>query len=820
MAKNATVGMKCFLAALLGIGLAATPAYAQVAEAAPFVLPGLAVLALIVATVLFLNASAERRRRRTAEAETRQFDDERRCLEEILAASPDGYFVWRLDIDGTLLGTGCSRRLAVLLGLFSGTDAGIADILLSFAPEQVGVLEVAIEALHRHGTGFELEVALREGGRKLLVIGARAGDSDGRVFADVLWMRDITEGSAAVERLSLEGRALSMERDRLRALMDSVSIPIWLRGGDLDLGACNLAYARAVGADSPAAVIAAGTELVPAGQVREARALAARARAAGQARSESFHLVMAGARRLVEITEAPTPATEEGGLVTIGMAVDRTDREELQSLMERHIAAHAGVLENLGTAIAIFATDTRLSFFNTAFHRLWRLDADWLASRPSYAQVLDALREQRRLPEVTDFRAYKAEEHKRFTALFESYEDLLHLPDERTLRRSISPHPFGGLLITYEDVTDTLALERSLTTSLAVHRATLQNLHEGVAVLSSDGRLRLSNPAFGAMWRLTPHLLDGEPHFSELIDAMRDSFAASEWTEAKLRLNALLGERTARTGRFERAEGSTIDYAAIALPDGAVLTTWLDVSDKARLVTTQRERDQALALAQRIRSEFAVDVNSEVRTPLNALLGLADMLAAGEPGGLTERQVEYARGIAEAGRRLLFAVDDIHDNAAFATGNARLNPGRVEVQAMLAAIVQRAKSRTRDKRVNLALDCPADIGAMIADEPRLRQSLHNILANALSFTPAGGRVALAARRDGAEIEFVIAAAAAALIDADRSEIFGGLRGPEPDGDMGLALARRIVELHGGMMAVEDLPTGTSRAVIRVPAGGP
>ncbi len=496
MAKNATVGMKCFLAALLGIGLAATPAYAQVAEAAPFVLPGLAVLALIVATVLFLNASAERRRRRTAEAETRQFDDERRCLEEILAASPDGYFVWRLDIDGTLLGTGCSRRLAVLLGLFSGTDAGIADILLSFAPEQVGVLEVAIEALHRHGTGFELEVALREGGRKLLVIGARAGDSDGRVFADVLWMRDITEGSAAVERLSLEGRALSMERDRLRALMDSVSIPIWLRGGDLDLGACNLAYARAVGANSPAAVIAAGTELVPAGQVREARALAARARAAGQARSESFHLVMAGARRLVEITEAPTPATEEGGLVTIGMAVDRTDREELQSLMERHIAAHAGVLENLGTAIAIFATDTRLSFFNTAFHRLWRLDADWLASRPSYAQVLDALREQRRLPEVTDFRAYKAEEHKRFTALFESYEDLLHLPDERTLRRSISPHPFGGLLITYEDVTDTLALERSLTTSLAVHRATLQNLHEGVAVLSSDGRLRLSNSGF------------------------------------------------------------------------------------------------------------------------------------------------------------------------------------------------------------------------------------------------------------------------------------------------------------------------------------
>ena len=158
------------------------------------------------------------------------------------------------------------------------------------------------------------------------------------------------------------------------------------------------------------------------------------------------------------------PAASEVGLVTIGIAIDRTEQEELQAQIERHVAAHAGVLENLGTAIAIFGTDTRLSFFNAAYSRLWHLDADWLAGRPSYAQILDALRERRRLPEVTDFRAYKAEEHKRFTALLEPYEDLLHLPDERTLRRSIAPHPFGGLIIAYEDVTDALALERSLAT--------------------------------------------------------------------------------------------------------------------------------------------------------------------------------------------------------------------------------------------------------------------------------------------------------------------------------------------------------------------
>jgi len=810
--------MKSFATALIGLVLLAPPAHAQTAAPEGLVLPGIAALALLAAIGLLLSALAERRRRRTAEAEAARLEEQRRRLDELLAAAPDGYFHWTLDAEGAISGMGCSRRLAVLLGLFSGTESGFADILACFGPEQAGVLEVAVEALHRHGTGFELELALREGARRVLVFGARAGDIEGRAFADAIWMRDITAGSEAMERLSRESRALSIEHTRLRAIMDAVSVPMWLRDGDLDLVACNHAYARAVGAESASQVVSAGTELVPAGQVREARALAARARAAGQARSERFHLVMAGARRLVEISE--TPAGEEGSLVTVGVAIDRTDQEELQAQIERHVAAHAGVLENLGTAIAIFGTDTRLSFFNTAFQHLWRLEAEWLAGRPSYAQILDALREQRRLPEVADFRAYKADEHKRFTALLEAYEDLLHLPDERTLRRSISPHPFGGLLITYEDVTDALALERSLTTSLAVHRATLDNLREGVAMFTGDGRLRLSNPAFGQLWNLPTARLDSEPHFAELVESMRGFFDGSEWAAARTTLLALLGERVARAGRFVRADSSIIDYAAVPLPDGAALTTWLDVSDTARLASARRERDQALAVAQRIRSEFIVDVNSEVRTPLNALLGLADLLAGGESGPLTDRQSEYARGIAEAGRRLLFAVDDIHDVAAFATGQASLSPGRVEVQSMLAAIVQRAKARLRDKRVTLVLDCPADIGVILADEPRLRQALHNIVANAVVFTSAGGRIALAARRAETEIEFVVAATGADLDEADRNELFGGLRRPEEESDMGMALVLRVFALHGGSVAVEDLPTGASRVVIRMPAGEP
>ncbi len=167
---------------------------------------------------------------------------------------------------------------------------------------------------------------------------------------------------------------------------------------------------------------------------------------------------------------------------------------------------------------------------------------------------------------------------------------------------------------------------------------------------------------------------------------------------------------------------------------------------------------------------------------------------------------------------MLFAVDDIHDIAAFATGQANLSPGRVELQTMLAAISQRARMRMRDKRITLALDAAPDVGTMVADEQRLRQALHNILGNALAFTPTGGRVALAARRDNGDIEFVIAASAADMTESDRVEMFAALRQAEGEGDVGLSLARKIVALHGGVLVVEDLPTGTSRVVVRIPAG--
>ena len=176
--------------------------------------------------------------------------------------------------------------------------------------------------------------------------------------------------------------------------------------------------------------------------------------------------------------------------------------EDLQSQMARHVDAQADVLGGLATAVAIFGPDRRLVMANPAFFELWRIPQDITLQEPKLGELLDIAREQRRLPEQADYRAWRETFNGLFTSLIDAFEDLLFLPDGSTVRMRVAPHPFGGLVMTFEDVTDQLTLERSINTLSEVQRETLDSLHEGLAVVGVDGRLALSNPSFRNLWAL------------------------------------------------------------------------------------------------------------------------------------------------------------------------------------------------------------------------------------------------------------------------------------------------------------------------------
>ncbi|MBI1986257.1 MAG: HAMP domain-containing histidine kinase, partial [Rhodospirillales bacterium] len=302
------------------------------------------------------------------------------------------------------------------------------------------------------------------------------------------------------------------------------------------------------------------------------------------------------------------------------------------------------------------------------------------------------------------------------------------------------------------------------------------------------------------------------------------------WGVHKDKVVGRLMSRAAATGRIQLTGGTVVDYANVPLPDGAMLLSYLDVTDSTRVEQALRSRAEALTEADRLKSEFIAHVAYEVRTPLNTIIGFADMLRQEYFGKLSARQAEYATGILDTGRGLMAVVGDILDLATIEAGRLELDRDTIDVHAMLVSALNLVKERARKKDLNLAFDCPPEIGWITADEKRLKQVVFNLLVNAVTFTPARGNVRLEARRDGDELAITVADTGIGIPQADRERVFrpfergevadAALGGEKSGAGLGLSLVKSFIALHGGTVEVKSPPRRGTTITCRVPAAGP
>ena len=773
--------------------------------------------AAVAALVGFVVFIMQRQKLTAVETERQRLEAVALKAKEMLAATPDGLFLW----DHANGGFTCSRRLAVLLNLKDGILSRYDDLRERFEGESLKTLEQCVSLLRGAGTPFD--VMLISGRRRIQAIGGRAETDDGNVLADMVWMRDITStGETGVGRRVSSINTSGLEDRQLTALLDAMPLPVWLRDSKLSLAFINHAARNVVSADA---------------------GMAARARQQRGTVTERMHVNAGGEERLLEISETPlgilgggdakdgdSNASATGG--TIGFAIDRTESEVKEDELARFSAERNPVLETLDTGIAIFDADAKLRFFNAAYATLWDLEPDWLAGDPELGEILERLREHRKLPELSDFRDYKMRLLEQFETLTQPSEELMHLPDGRAIRALVNRQGKGGLVFVFDDVSDRLDLERSFKSLIAVQKETLDNLHEGIAVFGADGRLKLFNPVFMGLWGLDEAMLTDAFHVSDFVDHSRQHLTVEggwddlSWGVHKDMVVNRLMRREASTGKLELANGTVIDYANLPLPDGAMLLSYLDVTDTAQVETALRQRAEALSEADRLKNEFIANVSFEVRTPLTTVIGFADMLGQEYFGKLNRRQAEYAKGILETTNGMMAVVGDILDLASIEAGRLKLDRDTLDVHELLVSALNLIRDRARKKEIKLEFDCPPDIGWIDADAKRLKQVIFNLLTNATTFTPERGTVRLEARREDDDLILTVADTGIGIPQADRERVFQPFdQGSNPEADksgagLGLSLVRNFIALHDGAVDVKSPPGRGTTITCRLPAKRP
>jgi signal transduction histidine kinase len=217
-------------------------------------------------------------------------------------------------------------------------------------------------------------------------------------------------------------------------------------------------------------------------------------------------------------------------------------------------------------------------------------------------------------------------------------------------------------------------------------------------------------------------------------------------------------------------------------------------------------------------------MSHELRTPLNGILGISQALVQGVYGELNAKQVARLGNIYESGQHLLRLINDLLDLARVEEDRLVLQYQPVSVAEACRGAVQMIQPIAEAKKMMLELKIEVEAAVIEADERRLRQILLNLLSNAVKFTPEGGRVGLTARERNGGVEFIvwdtgigIAAERQPLLFQPFGQVDDDLARRYQGTGLGLALVKRLTELHGGWVAVESTPGKGSRFHVWIPA---
>jgi PAS domain S-box-containing protein len=380
--------------------------------------------------------------------------------------------------------------------------------------------------------------------------------------------------------------------------------------------------------------------------------------------------------------------------------------------------------------------------------------------------------------------------------------------------------------------------------SQLINRARPEESSAGPAVPAADHRalsllfvpIRRGREAFGVLTvqSYKPHayresdlvtlqaMADYAAAALERMKAQEDLRRANESLEERVHLRTEQLELTNQLMRMEISERQRVEREL----DSERQSLAHQVEERTRSLS---QANAELAKAARLKDEFLASMSHELRTPLNSVLGLSEALIEEVYGPLNEKQRGSLNSVNESGRHLLSLINDILDLSKIEAGKMRLDPETFEVRDVCESSLRFVKEAAQKKKLSLSLKLGGDVDTLFADERRLKQMLVNLLSNAVKFTPDGGSVGLdvLAEPDPAVIRFIVWDTGIGIAEKDMPKLFqsfvqldSSLSREYSGTGLGLALVRRMAELHGGSVGVESVPGQGSRFSIVLPVRKP
>ena len=224
------------------------------------------------------------------------------------------------------------------------------------------------------------------------------------------------------------------------------------------------------------------------------------------------------------------------------------------------------------------------------------------------------------------------------------------------------------------------------------------------------------------------------------------------------------------------------------------------------------EAQHTAEVADRAKTNFLYSMSHELRTPLNSVLGFAQLLANQNFGPLNSKQMQYVQRILTSGHHLLELINDVLDLSQIELGKMQLTPEKIDLKNLLENSIKNIREKDLRETLSITLHLPKELEQfkLVADSQKLKQILFQLLSNAVKFTPEAGSIEIAVEQQQEILLISVSDTGIGIAPDDQEHIFsnfyqikGGLKNKTPGTGLGLPIARRLVELHGGELWVSS-----------------